>query len=113
MISVKGLTKKYSAEQTAVDNISFEIAKGEICGYIGTNGAGQTTTVKILTGAMDYDKGEVLVNGLDVKSDPVEVKKIIGYVPESANMFDSLTVTEYLNFIGRLTILKGLFFKGG
>lgn len=102
MISVRNLTKQYAGGITAVNGISFEINKGEICGYIGTNGAGKSTTVKILIGALDFDSGEVKINGIDVKNDPVEVKKVIGYVPESANMFNSLTVSEFLNFTGTI-----------
>lgn len=102
MISVKNLTKKYTSEVTALDDISFETGKGEICGYIGTNGAGKSTTVKILTGVLDFDSGQVFVNNIDVRKDPFEVKKIIGYVPESANMFNSLSPGEYLGFIGTI-----------
>jgi ABC-2 type transport system ATP-binding protein len=101
MIIVKNLVKKYEST-TAVDGISFEIPDGEICGYIGTNGAGKSTTVKILIGALDFDSGEVQINGINVKDNAFEVKKIIGYVPENANLFNSLTVTEFLNFIGEV-----------
>lgn len=100
MISVKNLTKKYSPEITALDDISFETGKGEICGYIGTNGAGKSTTVKILTGVIEFDKGQVFINDIDVSKYSFEVKKIIGYVPETANMFNSLSPKEYLEFIG-------------
>jgi ABC-2 type transport system ATP-binding protein len=102
MISVRNLTKQYPGGITAVNGISFEINQGEICGYIGTNGAGKSTTVKILIGALDFDSGSVQINGVDVKKEPVEVKKVIGYVPESANMFNSLTVTEFLSFTGTI-----------
>lgn len=99
MISVRNLTKTFPGV-TALDDVSFDIHAGEICGYIGTNGAGKSTTVKILTGALDFDKGDVHVGGIDVRADPVDVKKIVGYVPESPNLFNSLTVTEYIDFIG-------------
>lgn len=101
MIFVKDLTKKFD-DFTAVNDVSFEIQKGEICGYIGTNGAGKSTTVKILTGILDFDKGSVLINDLDIKTDPVEVKKITGYVPESANLFNSLSPVEFLSFTGKV-----------
>ncbi len=101
MILVKDLTKKFD-DFTAVNDVSFEIQKGEICGYIGTNGAGKSTTVKILTGILDFNKGSVLINDLDIKKDPVEVKKIIGYVPENANLFNSLSPVEFLNFTGKV-----------
>ena len=101
MIFVKDLTKKFD-DFTAVNDVSFEIQKGEICGYIGTNGAGKSTTVKILSGILDFEKGSVLINDLDIKTDPVEVKKITGYVPESANLFNSLSPVEFLSFTGKV-----------
>ncbi|MBV6477843.1 MAG: ABC transporter ATP-binding protein NatA [Ignavibacteria bacterium] len=106
MITVKNLTKIYSPEITALDNISFEIPKGCICGYIGTNGAGKSTTVKILTGILDFDKGDAAINGLDIRKENFEVKKIVGYVPETAMMFNSLTAIEYLQFIGKVRNLS-------
>jgi len=111
MIKVKNLTKKYSEGIIALDNISFELNKGEITGLIGTNGAGKSTTVKILSGLLDFNSGEVSIMDIDVLKNPMEVKKIIGYVPESPNLFNSLTVLEYLNFIGEIrdidkTLLK-------
>lgn len=100
MITVKNLTKKYTPDVTALDKVSFEIPKGCICGYIGTNGAGKSTTVKILTGILEFDEGEAYINDLDVRKNNFEVKQIVGYVPETALMFNSLTALEYLNFIG-------------
>lgn len=111
MISVKNLTKKYSDEIIALDNVSFEIDKGEICGYIGTNGAGKSTTVKILTGVLDFDKGEVYLNDFDVKKDAFEVKKIVGYVPENANLFNSLSAKEYIEFIGEVRNIDRIVLK--
>jgi len=106
MIKVKNLTKKYSDDIIALNNISFELHKGEITGLIGTNGAGKSTTVKILSGLLDYNSGEVSVMGFDSMKEPLEIKKIIGYVPESPNLFNSLSVTEYLNFIGEIRELN-------
>lgn len=100
MIQVNNVFKEYPGGIKALDGVSFEIQKGDICGYIGANGAGKSTTVKILTGMLEYDSGKVTVGGIDVLKDPVELKKIIGYVPESGNMFNSLTAREFLNFIG-------------
>lgn len=106
MIEISGLTKKYGQEKTALDNISFEIKPGEICGYIGTNGAGKTTTIKVLSGMLDFDSGTVKVAGIDVKVNPLDVKKITGYVPESGNAFNSLTAKEYLSFTGKIRNLS-------
>ncbi|MBI5404456.1 MAG: ABC transporter ATP-binding protein [Ignavibacteriae bacterium] len=102
MIEISGLTKKYGQDKTALDNISFIIKPGVICGYIGTNGAGKTTTIKILTGMLDFDSGNVKVAGINVKENPLEVKRITGYVPESGNAFNSLTTKEYLAFTGKI-----------
>jgi ABC-2 type transport system ATP-binding protein len=99
MIEISNLTKKYESGKVALDNISFSIAPGEVCGYIGTNGAGKTTTIKIITGALEFDSGSVIVFNLDVKTKPTEVKKITGYVPESGNIFNSLSTYDYLFFI--------------
>lgn len=98
MIIVQNVSKSYNSK-SALDNISFEINPGEICGYIGTNGAGKTTTVKILNGTLEFDKGQVIIGGFDIRKNPLEVKSIIGYVPELPNLFNSLSTTEFLNFI--------------
>jgi ABC-2 type transport system ATP-binding protein len=102
MIEITNLTKEYENGKTALDNISFKINSGEICGYIGANGAGKTTTIKIISGSLEFNSGTVLVSNLDVKQNPVAVKKITGYVPESDNIFNSLSTTEFLFFIGRI-----------
>ena len=106
MIKVENLIKRYIRDKAALDGISFEINEGEICGYIGVNGAGKSTTVKILTGAMNFDGGKAIVGDVDVEKNNLEVKKIIGYVPENANLFNSLTVTEYLEFTGTVHNLR-------
>lgn len=102
MIQVNNVFKEYPGGIKALDGVSFNIQKGDICGYIGANGAGKSTTVKILTGMLPFDNGEVHVGGINVKDDPVELKKIIGYVPETGNMFNSLTAKEFLTFIGTI-----------
>lgn len=102
MISVTNLAKTYPNNVTALDGISFEIEKGEVCGYLGANGAGKTTTVKILTGMLSADSGEVRMNGVDVLRFPQKVKQIIGYVPESGEVFQSLTPYEFLEFVCKI-----------
>jgi len=102
MIEAVNLSKTYPNGVKALKNISFLINSGEICGYIGTNGAGKSTTVKIISGALDFDSGTIKVNGINVKEDPLSVKKNIGFVPELPNMFNSLTPAEYFDFIGRI-----------
>jgi len=99
MIEVNNLKKIYPGDILALNSVSFTIGKGEICGYIGVNGAGKSTTVKILTGAMDFDSGNVTVCGLKLPEKAIELKRISGYVPESTNLFNSLRVNEFFEFI--------------
>ncbi|MBO7125163.1 MAG: ATP-binding cassette domain-containing protein [Bacteroidales bacterium] len=100
-ISVKKIVKTYGT-QRAVDGISFEIPSGEIVGFIGPNGAGKSTTMKIITGFLSDFEGEVLVNGIDVRQNPIEVKKIIGYLPEHNPLYLEMYVKEYLVFVAKI-----------
>jgi ABC-2 type transport system ATP-binding protein len=97
-IEVKGLTKIYG-EQKAVDDISFSAGKGEIVGFLGPNGAGKSTTMKIITGYLLADAGTATVCGIDVKAQPLETKKKIGYLPEANPLYYDMYVREYLDFI--------------
>jgi len=106
MISVKELTKRY-ARTTAVDQISFEVAKGQIVGFLGPNGAGKTTTMRILTCFLPPSSGTANVAGFNVLEQPLEVKKRIGYLPESPPIYPEMETTEYLKFVGRLKGLSG------
>jgi len=101
MIKVDGLTKRY-ARTVAVDNISFEVGKGQIVGFLGPNGAGKTTTMRILTCFMPASEGNAEVAGFNVLEDPMEVKKRIGYLPETPPLYPEMEVGEYLHFVGRL-----------
>jgi ABC-2 type transport system ATP-binding protein len=101
MIKVEGLTKRY-ARTTAVDNISFEVEKGQIVGFLGPNGAGKTTTMRVLTCFLPPTSGKANVAGYDVLENPLEVKKRIGYLPESPPVYPEMEVHEYLTFVGRL-----------
>ena len=104
LISVRGLTKSFGAKPV-LRGIDLDVAPGQVLGYIGPNGAGKTTTVKILTGMLDQYEGQATVCGFDVTREPLEVKRRIGYVPESAALYEALTPREYLCFIGRLHAL--------
>src|SRR3954447_25604069 len=101
MIKVEGLTKRY-ARNVAVDNISFEVEKGQIVGFLGPNGAGKTTTMRVLTCFLPPTSGTANVAGYDVIEQPMEVKKRIGYLPETPPVYPEMEVSEYLNFVGRL-----------
>jgi len=105
-IKVQNLSKVYGT-QRAVDNISFEVNKGEIIGFLGPNGAGKSTTMKILTGYIPATEGMAEVNGFDVKKDPMKVKAIIGYLPEHNPLYLDMYVKEFLDFAGSLYGLKG------
>ena len=105
-ISVQHLTKTYGA-QTAVGDLSFSVAQGEIVGFLGPNGAGKSTTMKIITGYLDADKGSVEVMGRRVQDEPLEVKKVIGYLPESNPLYHDMYVKEYLHFIADVHHLGG------
>ncbi|HMC84639.1 MAG TPA: gliding motility-associated ABC transporter ATP-binding subunit GldA [Chitinophagaceae bacterium] len=104
-IEVKGLTKIYG-EQKAVDDISFSAAKGEIVGFLGPNGAGKSTTMKIITGYLLADAGTATVCGIDVKDQPLESKKKIGYLPEANPLYYDMYVREYLDFIAGVHEIK-------
>src|SRR6266853_1087049 len=106
MISVKELTKKY-ARNLAVDHISFEVKKGQIVGFLGPNGAGKTTTMRILTCFLPPTDGSANVAGFDVLEQPMEVKKRIGYLPESPPLCPEMEVREYLTFVGKLKGMSG------
>ncbi len=101
VISIKNLNKNYGSVPV-LKGINLEVKGSEIIGYIGPNGAGKSTTIKILTGLLSDFDGEATIMGLDVKKEPIEIKKRIGYVPENALLYESLTPTEYLRFIGQL-----------
>src|SRR5712664_2700781 len=106
MITVKELTKRY-ARNTAVDNISFEVRKGQIVGFLGPNGAGKTTTMRVLTCFLPPTSGSATVAGFDVLEQPLEVKRRIGYLPESPPLYPEMATTEYLTFVGQLKGLSG------
>jgi ABC-2 type transport system ATP-binding protein len=101
MITVEGLTKRYG-RTVAVDNISFSVEKGQIVGFLGPNGAGKTTTMRVLTCFLPPTSGTARLAGFDVLEQPLEVKKRIGYLPETPPLYPEMEVSEYLSFVGRL-----------
>ena len=106
MITVKDLSKSY-AGTTAVDRISFSVTKGQIVGFLGPNGAGKTTTMRILTCFLPPSAGTATVAGFDVLEQPLEIKKRIGYLPESPPLYLEMETAEYLRFVGKLKGLSG------
>src|SRR5246500_527068 len=106
MITVKELTKRYG-RTTAVDQISFEVAKGQVVGFLGPNGAGKTTTMRMLTCFLPPSAGTAKVAGFDVFEEPLEVKRRIGYLPETPPLYPEMETAEYLKFVGKLKGLSG------
>ncbi|MCB0411802.1 MAG: ABC transporter ATP-binding protein [Bdellovibrionales bacterium] len=101
MIEVRGLTKRYG-DRLAIENLNFSVSKGEVVGFLGPNGAGKSTTMKIITGYMAPSSGEVQVAGFDVFENPIDVKKRIGYLPETPPVYGDMRVRDYLAFVARL-----------
>lgn len=98
MLKVKSVTKKYG-KKVAVDEISLEVKNGEIFGFIGHNGAGKTTLIKAIVGIHDFDNGDILINGISIKENPILCKENIAYIPDNPDIYLSLTGIEYLNFV--------------
>ncbi len=98
MLRIENLTKCYG-EKKAVDNLSLNILPGEIYGFIGHNGAGKTTTIKSVVGIQTFDKGEIFINGVNIKSDPIAAKKVTAYIPDNPDLYEYMSGVQYLNFI--------------
>lgn len=107
MIKVSGLTKDYGSRR-AIHNLSFDAQQGEIVGFLGPNGAGKTTTMRILTGYMPPTDGEAIVAGYDVVEESLEVRKRVGYLPESVPLYYDMVVSEYLKYMGELRRIPNL-----
>jgi ABC-2 type transport system ATP-binding protein len=101
MIEVRNLTKQYG-QRLAINTLNFTVKKGEVVGFLGPNGAGKTTTMKIITGFMAPSSGAVTVGGFDVFENPIEVKRQLGYLPETPPVYTDMVVRDYLEFVGRL-----------
>lgn len=98
MLRIEGLTKTYG-EKKAVDELSLHIRPGEIYGFIGHNGAGKTTTLKCVSGILPFDEGEITIDGLSIKTQPLEAKRIMRYIPDNPDLYGFLTGVGYLNFL--------------
>jgi len=101
MISVENLSKSFG-QKLAVDDISFEVKKGEVLGFLGPNGAGKSTTMRMVTGYLPPTSGEVVIDGINVADDSISAKQKIGYLPESAPLYSDMTVSSFLSFIAEL-----------
>ena len=99
MLKIEHLTKTYG-EKKAVDDLSLHIRAGEIYGFIGHNGAGKTTTLKAVAGILQFEQGEIYVDGKSVRTQPLECKRVIAYIPDNPDLYEYMTGIKYLNFIG-------------
>lgn len=106
MLQIEGLTKRFG-DLTAVDRISFEVGQGEVLGFLGPNGAGKTTAMRVVAGYFPATEGRVLVNGLDIAKHPLEVKRVLGYLPEGAPLYEDMTPRELLGFIAEVRGFSG------
>ena len=98
MIEIKNVTKKYG-EKKAVDNVSFNVNDGDIFAFIGHNGAGKTTLIKSIVGIHDFDEGDILIDGMSIKDNPVECKKLMAFVPDNPETYEHMKAIDYINFI--------------
>ena len=99
MLKIQNLTKTYKGGKTAVSNLSLEVKEGNIYGFIGHNGAGKTTTIKSVAGIHDFDEGEIFIDGVSIKDNPLLCKEKISYIPDNPDLYEYLTGIQYLNFL--------------
>ena len=99
MLQIQHLTKRFG-DKVAVDDLSLNIATGEIYGFIGHNGAGKTTTLRSVAGIQQFDEGEILIGGVSIKTDPLACKRMMAYIPDNPDLYDYMTGIQFLNFIG-------------
>ena len=99
MLEIRNVVKTYGNGPRAVDGLSLSVDAGDIYGFIGHNGAGKTTTLKCISGILPFDEGEIVIDGIDVKKDPMAAKRIMRYIPDNPDLYTFLTGTGYLNFL--------------
>ena len=99
MIEIKNVSKTYNGVKKAIKNVSFKVDGGEIFGFIGHNGAGKTTMIKSIVGILDFEDGDILVNGKSIKSNPIECKMDIAYVPDNPDLYENMRAIDFINFI--------------
>ena len=99
MLKITNYNKTYPNGKHAVKNLNIEVLPGDLVAFIGANGAGKTTTIKSIVGILPFEEGEILIDGVSIKKDPVKCKKMIAYIPDNPDLYESLTGIDYLNFI--------------
>lgn len=100
MLKITNYSKSYRSDKKAVDGLNLEVQKGDIFGFIGHNGAGKTTTIRSIVGVLDFEEGDILVDGISIRKDPVACKQKMAYIPDNPDLYEHLTGIAYLNFIG-------------
>ena len=99
MIEIKNVSKSYDGKKKAVDNVNFKVEDGEIFAFIGHNGAGKTTMIKAIMGILDFDSGDILINGKSIKDDPIACKKEMAYVPDNPDLYENMKAINFINFV--------------
>ena len=99
MIEIKNVVKSYNKDKRAIDNISFNVNDGEIFAFIGHNGAGKTTMIKSIVGILDFEQGDILINGNSIKNDPVLCKMDMAYVPDNPDLYENMKAIDFINFV--------------
>lgn len=99
MLEIKNYTQTYGSNVKACDNVCLTVEDGDIFGFIGHNGAGKSTTIKAVVGVLDFDEGEILIDGHSIKTEPVACKKLMAYIPDNPDLYENLTGIQYLNFV--------------
>lgn len=99
MIEIKNVSKTYNGDKKAIKNVSFKVDGGEIFGFIGHNGAGKTTMIKSIVGILDFEDGDIFINGKSIKSNPIECKMDIAYVPDNPDLYENMKAIDFINFI--------------
>jgi ABC-2 type transport system ATP-binding protein len=100
MLKIINYSKSYKSDKKAVDHLNLEVKKGDIFGFIGHNGAGKTTTIRSIAGVLDFEEGDILIDGISIRKDPVACKRKFAYIPDNPDLYEHLTGIAYLNFIG-------------
>lgn len=100
MLKITNLSKRYKSDKKAVDGLNLEVNRGDIFGFIGHNGAGKTTTIRAVVGILDFEEGDVFIDGISIKENPVACKQKMAYIPDNPDLYEHLSGIAYLNFIG-------------
>ena len=107
MLDIKGYSKSYGGDKKACEDVTIAVESGDIYGFIGHNGAGKSTTIRAVVGVLDFDEGEIYIDGHSVKDDPMACKRITAYIPDNPDLYENLTGIQYLNFIADVFEIDG------